>query len=147
MAQVQTHIKPCGICGGQGGSGASFPQVFRFPLPIIPPTAAHSSSAVGAIDQLVAEVPSGLTPSQEGGLLTKSCFPSAETIMSVCAREISAPSLQVLKQVTKCFNETNPRILRNFFQTARLEAWHLVERNGLEDNRLVSGDTWQENRY
>jgi hypothetical protein len=55
---------PCEICGGQSGSEAGFLRVFRFPLPIlIPPTASHSSSSsgVGTIGQLVADLPSGLS--------------------------------------------------------------------------------------
>jgi hypothetical protein len=57
----------CGICGRQSGTGAGFPRVLRFPLPIRIPTAPHSStSGAGTIGQLVTEVPSGLslTPPQ-----------------------------------------------------------------------------------
>jgi hypothetical protein len=43
--RVLSHVKSCGICGGQSGGGAGFLRVLRFPLPIlIPPTAPHSSS-------------------------------------------------------------------------------------------------------
>jgi hypothetical protein len=52
------------------GTGAGFLRVLRFPLPIlIPPTAPYSSSSsgVGTIGLLVADVPSGLslTPPDE----------------------------------------------------------------------------------
>jgi hypothetical protein len=33
----------CGICGGQGGTGASFLRVLQFPLPIIIPSISPSS--------------------------------------------------------------------------------------------------------
>jgi hypothetical protein len=32
----------CGVCGGQGSTGADFLRVLRFPLPIIPPISASS---------------------------------------------------------------------------------------------------------
>jgi hypothetical protein len=43
---VRTRGKSCGICGGQGGTGAGFLRVHRFPLPLISPTAPHSSLAI-----------------------------------------------------------------------------------------------------
>jgi hypothetical protein len=46
-ARVRDQVRSCGICGGQSGTGASFPSVLRFSLPIlIPLTAPHSSSIV-----------------------------------------------------------------------------------------------------
>jgi hypothetical protein len=38
-------VRSCGICG-QSGTGAGFLGVLKFPLPIIPPTAPHSSSII-----------------------------------------------------------------------------------------------------
>jgi hypothetical protein len=32
----------CGVCGGQGGTGAGFLRVLRFPLSIIPPISPSS---------------------------------------------------------------------------------------------------------
>jgi hypothetical protein len=32
--RVRSRVWSSGICGGQSGGGVSFPQVFRFPLPI-----------------------------------------------------------------------------------------------------------------
>jgi hypothetical protein len=64
--RVRAQVRPCGICGEQSGNGAGFLSVFWFSLPIlIPPTAPHSpslSSGAGIIGQLVADVPTGLTP-------------------------------------------------------------------------------------
>jgi hypothetical protein len=37
--------RSCWICGGQSCTGAGFLRVLRFPLPVIPPTAAYSSSS------------------------------------------------------------------------------------------------------
>jgi hypothetical protein len=43
----QTRVRSCGICGGQSGTGAGFPHVLRFPLPIlIPPIAPQSPSSI-----------------------------------------------------------------------------------------------------
>jgi hypothetical protein len=40
-ARVRSQVRSCGIHGGQGGTGAGFLRVLRFPLTIlIPPTAA-----------------------------------------------------------------------------------------------------------
>jgi hypothetical protein len=47
VVRVRAHVRLCGICGGQNGTGAGFLRVLRFPLPIfIPPTAPHSSSII-----------------------------------------------------------------------------------------------------
>jgi hypothetical protein len=42
-ARVRARVRSCGICGGRISIGTGFPRVSRFPLPIIPPTASHSS--------------------------------------------------------------------------------------------------------
>jgi hypothetical protein len=66
--RVRVQVRLCGICGGQRDTGVDFLRVLRFPLPIlIPPTAPHSAlpSGAGTMGQLVADVPSGLTPTQE----------------------------------------------------------------------------------
>jgi hypothetical protein len=44
VARVQARVRSCGICGEHSGTGAGFLRVLRFPLPIIPLTAPHSSS-------------------------------------------------------------------------------------------------------
>jgi hypothetical protein len=40
--RVRARVRSCGICGGQSDTGAGFLRVLRFPLPLIPSTAAHS---------------------------------------------------------------------------------------------------------
>jgi hypothetical protein len=70
-ARVRAHVRSCGICGGQTGTGAGVLRVPRFPLPIlIPPTVPHSSSRVGAIGQLVSDVPSELSLTTRQGTKT-----------------------------------------------------------------------------
>jgi hypothetical protein len=44
-ALVRAQVRSCGNCGGQSSTGAGFLRVLRFSLPIIPPTAPHSSSS------------------------------------------------------------------------------------------------------
>jgi hypothetical protein len=43
VAQVRAESGHVGYFGGQSGTGEGFLQAFRFPLPIIPPIAPHSS--------------------------------------------------------------------------------------------------------
>jgi hypothetical protein len=65
-ARIRSQVKSCGICGGQSGNAAGFLRVLRFHLSIlIPTTASHLSSGSGTKGQIVADVPSGLTPPQE----------------------------------------------------------------------------------
>jgi hypothetical protein len=68
-AQVQSQVRSCGVCDEQSGTGEAFLRVLWFPLPIlIPLIAPHwSSSATGAIGQLLANITSGpsLTPPDE----------------------------------------------------------------------------------
>jgi hypothetical protein len=46
-ARVRAQVRPCGIFGGQSGTGAGFLQVLLFPLPIlIRPSAPHSSPII-----------------------------------------------------------------------------------------------------
>jgi hypothetical protein len=40
------RIRTCGICDGQSGNEAGFLRALQFSLPIIPPTAPHSSSLI-----------------------------------------------------------------------------------------------------
>jgi hypothetical protein len=64
-ARVRSHVRSCGIFGGQSGTGVGFPRQLWFPLSILTPsTAPHSSSSIirdGTIGQIVADVPSGLS--------------------------------------------------------------------------------------
>jgi hypothetical protein len=46
LPTAAAHIRSCGICGEQSGTGASFLWVLRFPLPLIPLSAPHSSSSI-----------------------------------------------------------------------------------------------------
>jgi hypothetical protein len=47
VAQVQTHVRSCGICGGQSSTGAGFLRVLWFPLPtFISPVAPQSPSSI-----------------------------------------------------------------------------------------------------
>jgi hypothetical protein len=39
-------VRSCAICGGQSDTGVGFLRVLRLSLPLIPPTAAHSSSSI-----------------------------------------------------------------------------------------------------
>jgi hypothetical protein len=51
-ARVQFRVWSSGICGGKSGVGAGFLQVFRFPLPFIPPNSPSSQSpGAGTIGQ------------------------------------------------------------------------------------------------
>jgi hypothetical protein len=78
-ARVRAQVRLCGICGGQSGTGADFLRVLRFRLPIlILPTAPHSSGA-GTIDQLVADVPSGVSPHPKKLKKTRCAMPELES--------------------------------------------------------------------
>jgi hypothetical protein len=49
FARVRTNLRPCGIYGGQSGTGAGILRVLLFPLPIlIPQTSPHSSIIRGS---------------------------------------------------------------------------------------------------
>jgi hypothetical protein len=59
------RVVSCGICGGRSGSRAGFLRVLQFPLPIIPPllhTHHHLRTEADIIDQIMADVQSGLSP-------------------------------------------------------------------------------------
>jgi hypothetical protein len=46
-ARIRAHVRSCGICDGQSGTGAGLLRALRFPLPIlIPTTGPHSSSSI-----------------------------------------------------------------------------------------------------
>jgi hypothetical protein len=45
-ARGRAQGRSCGICGEQSGTGAGFLQVLRFPLPILIPPNATSSSVI-----------------------------------------------------------------------------------------------------
>jgi hypothetical protein len=47
--RVQAQVWSCGICGVQGGTGAGFLQVLRFPLPIFIPPVAPQSPHLGLV--------------------------------------------------------------------------------------------------
>jgi hypothetical protein len=46
LPTVASRVRSSGICGRQSNTGAGFLRVLRFSLPIIPPTAPHSSSII-----------------------------------------------------------------------------------------------------
>jgi hypothetical protein len=50
-ARICARVKSCGICGGQRGTGTSFLEVFRFPLPFILSTncSTHMVGTIGAM--------------------------------------------------------------------------------------------------
>jgi hypothetical protein len=66
-ARVRAQVRSCEICGGQCGTRAGFLGVLQFPLPIsfhrLLHTHHHLSSGTGAINQIAADVPSGLSHS------------------------------------------------------------------------------------
>jgi hypothetical protein len=45
-AWVRAWVRSCGICGEQSGIRADLPRELRFLVPLIPPTAPHSSSII-----------------------------------------------------------------------------------------------------
>jgi hypothetical protein len=68
-----SQVRLCGICGAQSGTGTGVLRVLWFHLPIIPPTAPHSSSSgAGTVSQTVAAVPSGLSLTPPQSLISHS---------------------------------------------------------------------------
>jgi hypothetical protein len=62
-AWVRAQFRSCGICGGQSGTGVGFSEYFGFLCQFSFHRLLHThhlSSGAGIIDQLVADVPSGL---------------------------------------------------------------------------------------
>jgi hypothetical protein len=44
--EFEPGVRSCGICGGQSDTGEGFLRVLRFSLPLMPPTAPHSSTSI-----------------------------------------------------------------------------------------------------
>jgi hypothetical protein len=65
VARVRAQVRSCGVCGGQSGTWACFLEYFGFPCQLLFHRLLHIhhlSSGAGTIGQLVADVPSGLSP-------------------------------------------------------------------------------------
>jgi hypothetical protein len=64
-------VRSCGVCGGQGDTGAGFLRILGFSCQFSFHQMLHSllTSLAGTIGQLVADVPSGLSPPQPEELI------------------------------------------------------------------------------
>jgi hypothetical protein len=62
-ARIRSHVKSCGICGGQSGTAEGILRVLSFPCQISFHQMLHTQLSSGAftVGQLVADVPSGLS--------------------------------------------------------------------------------------
>jgi hypothetical protein len=96
-ALVQAHVRSSGICGGQSDIEADFPLVLLFPLPIfIQPIAPHLPSRAGTKGQIMADVPSGLSPTAPQETETKLQFMSRSHVLHILVFSSCPRSLDIL---------------------------------------------------
>jgi hypothetical protein len=131
------------LAGGTKESHENSEQIIRSISRDLNPT--HPDSVATVCSKCVDVESEGWFSDEVDGSHFSVFSPSVETVVLVCVWEKS--QYRFSRRVTKCFNATQPEILRNFYLATPLRHIAFSWEESTQRFSLLSDKTWQENCY